>query len=685
MLLLLACTIPGGASDPSAPSFSGGVDSTIDTTTDTVDTADTADTVDTADTADTVDTVDTACSSEWFLDADGDGVGAGSWGYACTAPVGTAAVDGDCDDTDSTVFPGAGEAADGMDTDCDGLGEYTGNLSFAAGSTAAMATLCTTADVVVGSVSISGYDGADLTALSCLQVISKDLSISNNTALTSLTGLDQLAEVGGTFTLGSVLGWTNPLLVDATGLGGLETIGGNFLLVDTEETLVGLGALREVGGTLQIGDTEYGAEGPDSLDGLDGLETVGGLQQSGSHQADFTGLSALTTITGDLLLRSSWIDSFEGLDSLDRIDGDVELDSVVNLGSFVGLGAVTSIGGGITLGSAHANLLSMEGFEALVEIGELRLGSMSSGSSGHPSCRETLVFTDLPFPALTTVHGDLDLRCMPDLESLDGLASLESVGEDLTLWELGLTSLGMSSLTSVAGDFWIGQTGEDRYGIGWTDRIDLADLAGLEALESVGGDLGIYGPDSFVGVDSLVSIGGNLDIASCGATDLTGLDALASVGGNVMISNSDVVVLTGLGALETVGGSVRLSELDGPTLSLAGLDSLTSLTSLGLDDVAGAVDLTGFPALTTLPGGLELTSCDNLTSLDGAEGLTELGALTITSNKTLVDVVALHGLSAVSGNVTIRGNVTLASADADALVAAIESIGGTVDVSGNGP
>ncbi len=40
---------------------------------------------------------------------------------SCVEPVGFASVDGDCDDTDLSVHPAAAEAADGVDSDCDGL------------------------------------------------------------------------------------------------------------------------------------------------------------------------------------------------------------------------------------------------------------------------------------------------------------------------------------------------------------------------------------------------------------------------------------------------------------------------------------------------------------------------------------------------------------------------------------
>lgn len=58
----------------------------------------------------------------WYVDADGDGYGAnGSGTSQCTPPgAGFVQIEGDCDDADETINPGATEACDGIDNDCDG-------------------------------------------------------------------------------------------------------------------------------------------------------------------------------------------------------------------------------------------------------------------------------------------------------------------------------------------------------------------------------------------------------------------------------------------------------------------------------------------------------------------------------------------------------------------------------------
>ncbi len=59
----------------------------------------------------------------WYTDADGDGYGGATSTRACTAPAGTVAVSGDCNDTSSSVSPAGTERCNGIDDDCDGTND----------------------------------------------------------------------------------------------------------------------------------------------------------------------------------------------------------------------------------------------------------------------------------------------------------------------------------------------------------------------------------------------------------------------------------------------------------------------------------------------------------------------------------------------------------------------------------
>ncbi|PJE77267.1 hypothetical protein COV05_00240 [Candidatus Uhrbacteria bacterium CG10_big_fil_rev_8_21_14_0_10_48_16] len=69
---------------------------------------------------------------DWYNDVDTDGYGGASAGTSCSAPSGTVADATDCDDTDSSVYPGATEYCDTQDNDCDGdIDEEAGDTYYA--------------------------------------------------------------------------------------------------------------------------------------------------------------------------------------------------------------------------------------------------------------------------------------------------------------------------------------------------------------------------------------------------------------------------------------------------------------------------------------------------------------------------------------------------------------------------
>ena len=65
--------------------------------------------------------VDEGVTTTYYADSDGDGYGDLSTTSAdCSAPTGYVAGSTDCDDTDSSVYPGAAETCNSIDDDCDG-------------------------------------------------------------------------------------------------------------------------------------------------------------------------------------------------------------------------------------------------------------------------------------------------------------------------------------------------------------------------------------------------------------------------------------------------------------------------------------------------------------------------------------------------------------------------------------
>ena len=62
-------------------------------------------------------------STTWYGDSDSDGYGGSSTFVSCDPPEGYVATSTDCDDGAASTYPGAIEACDGVDNDCDGIAD----------------------------------------------------------------------------------------------------------------------------------------------------------------------------------------------------------------------------------------------------------------------------------------------------------------------------------------------------------------------------------------------------------------------------------------------------------------------------------------------------------------------------------------------------------------------------------
>jgi hypothetical protein len=69
--------------------------------------------------------LDRSTATTWFDDLDGDGFGSTPIA-TCDQPPDTVSLDGDCDDSEPSTFPGAVERCNNQDSDCDGALDATG-------------------------------------------------------------------------------------------------------------------------------------------------------------------------------------------------------------------------------------------------------------------------------------------------------------------------------------------------------------------------------------------------------------------------------------------------------------------------------------------------------------------------------------------------------------------------------
>ncbi len=173
----------------------------------------------------------------WYPDVDDDGYGADPSAplTQCLRPAGykvaaeLTELDTDCDDGEAAVNPAATEVCNGIDDDCDGdIDEglsgftYVGNVIFTTQAEVDAWSACYS--IIDGSLTIQGTDITDLSYLSNIVEITDGLLIQQ-TGLVNLTGLDNLATIGGI-----VIIYFNSSLTSLNGLQTLATVGGSFIM-----------------------------------------------------------------------------------------------------------------------------------------------------------------------------------------------------------------------------------------------------------------------------------------------------------------------------------------------------------------------------------------------------------------------------------------------------------------------
>ncbi len=189
-------------------------------------------------------------------------------------------------------------------------------------------------------------------------------------------------------------------------------------------------------------------------------------------------------------------------------------------------------------------------------------GNDSSGSpttgGPAPSCEDPQPLPDAPVDC-TGVEG-----------VLDGSAIIEENGDTIAV---------LDGIREVTGSVRI-------------NRLEVTDLSFMACLDTVGGDLTIFGNDQLTDVSglwSLTNIGTDFVFSENeGALDFNGLPNLASVPGNVIMRGNDSLTsISGFHTLESLGN-----------LTIQNNDSLLHINGLGgLTTVSGVFAVTANPAL----------------------------------------------------------------------------------------
>jgi hypothetical protein len=532
---------------------------------------------------------------------------------------------------DSPRMPPAGGIPD---IDRERLREW---INCGAAGTPDNVSLCDSLSPQPGSVTIASAEEAEAFCASGNNAVEDDLIITGGDF-----ALDCLCEVGGNLTIAesssSDVGFSELLHVD-----GAVSITNNLTL-----TSVALPELLDVGW-----DAEPGSRGGVTVTGnsvlteIDWpwLKDIGGNYVISQNEALVSVATSHTVhINGALTLIENPMLSALNLERLRFVDGPFTLDDNGSLDSLESTASVERLGGKLTI-MRQPVLTEIGGFLSVSEL----LGDVEIAEN------DALEIID-GFTALYDLTGDIHIYDNPSLLQLNGFQHLEEMHGDIWVHDnaaLERVNGGFVNLVTLDGD------------LTFADNPGLFDINGFATLYDIG-SLTLTGlpllaePTSFATVSSVT---GSVIVTQTGAAYLGLLDNALNIDGEVRIENND--------SLEAITGFNRVTAV-GEGLFIQDNDALLALPS--------------FQDLSTVNGDVILSNNLRLEQPHSVTSLIDIGgSLHITDNETLFSVGQLSSLMNVDMDVVITGNTELPSSQADTLAAGIDSVGGSITVSGNGP
>jgi hypothetical protein len=558
-----------------------------------------------------------------------------------------------------------------------GPGVFEGNLTLY--SPGQMSTVggvtCITGDLRVENSSFT-----DLAGLETLVAVGGNVQITWNPALTTVNGLNNLKSAHG---LGID---SNPNLTSLAGLANLHTLGfdpyinNNSLLpacwtwqLSQQTSRSCSNCMGNVGsgncGSLPDGFVcQPGATGPGVFEGnltLNSpgqMSTVGGvtcitgnLRVENSSFTDLAGLETLVAVGGNVQV--TWnpaLTTVNGLNNLKSahglgIDSNPSLTSLAGLANLRTLGFDPYINNNSLLPACWTWQLSQQTSRScsncMGNVGSGNCGSLPDGFVCQPGATGPGVFEGnltLYSPGqmstvggVTCITGDLRVE-NSSLTDLAGLETLVAVGGNVQItWNPALTTVnGLNNLKSA-------------HGLGIDSNPNLTSLAGLANLHTLGFD-------PYINNNSLLpacwtwqlsqqtsrscsNCMGNVGSGNCGSLPDGFVCQPGATGPGVFEGN---LTLYSPGQMSTVGGVTCITgDLRVENSSFTDLAGLETLVAVG-----GNVQVTWNPALTTVNGlnnlksahGLGIDSNPNLTSLAGLANLHTLGFDPYINNNSLL-------------------------------------------------
>ncbi|MEQ1566863.1 MAG: hypothetical protein ABMA64_14570 [Myxococcota bacterium] len=329
--------------------------------------------------------------------------------------------------------------------------ERAGTVTVNAGAAeVALPALITAGELVVEQAELARLD------LDALESVDANLVVFGG-SLPAAFGPPRLGAVGANLLVREVAG------IEQIELPRLESVGLDFAVVGLPDLvrLFHTSDLESVGRDLRIVDSP-------SLAAIEDFSFVG-------------------DVGGDVELAGDGLVSVVAFFALERIDGDLVVRDAPRLATLAAFPDLEVVKGEVHL--SDVGLADVGGFDRLRQVGGIvvsdapDLAAWSAGSVDEVLGDVVISRSDnlprVPFlDGVQRVDGSLVLTRLQRLNSTSALAGVTSLGGDLELSEVGLSSLGLEGLTAVSGSVRI------------AGNLALGDV-GLPNLAAIDGDLAV--------------------------------------------------------------------------------------------------------------------------------------------------------------------------------------------------
>ena len=483
--------------------------------------------------------------------------------------------EGDCDDNNSSVYPGAPELCDGIDNDCDELIDEAGPCPTGSVTILSQQDLddyvanyggCNT---LPGNLTIGpSSDIMNLDVLACIEHIEGYLIIEENSALENAL-LNNIIFIGSSIVIREN---TNLTSVDLHNVGSTNFVD---ILIMNNSSLSSLSAPNFITTTssyIQI----RGNSALATLTGFDALQSIGAdLWIDNTIASDFPNFPNLNFIGRSIVIRDNTnlttLD-LENVSSTNLID--ILITNNPTLNNLAAPNFITSTSSYIRI-YGNTSLATLTGFDALQSIG----GDLWIDNT---------IASDFPdFPNLNFIGSAIIIRDNTNLATLD----LENVGS-ANLVDILITN--NPSLSNFSAPNFITSTSSyiRIYG-----NTSLATLTGFEALQSIGGDLQIDNTvvSIFPEMLNLSTIGNSLILSNnTGIENLNWIANLVSIGNELYINNNLLLSNCSINAvcdhLANPPGTVSVNNNTGCCLDEPILTSACGNPVAGIEEICDGID-----------------------------------------------------------------------------------------------